>query len=259
MTVQTYAPYQQQQQQYAPQQQYQQYGQQPQQQQPSQKDPFWYRQNAPYLYGVTNAPSNMQLGIENISLKPASANQAQYGIMFNGLMRTVIGGISFQVRLSKNNAPFVQTHSTENGVDQQGQKQYWELITLNVPVKAQILRFAEALIAQQTQQPMQQQYGMQQPQMGMGMPQTMGYGQQQPMYGQQQQQMPMPQMGMQQQQPMQQIPQYGQQAPAYQPPAPQNMGQQTPPADIPADKTAEQPVSETPAVQPDIKEDDLPI
>ncbi|WP_230876747.1 hypothetical protein [Bacillus sp. SRB3LM] len=236
----------------------QQFGQQPQfgQQQQKQSDPFWYRQNSSYLYGVTNAPSNMQLGIENISLKPASANQVPHGIMFNGLLRSVLGTLSFQVRMSpRTQAPFVQTISTENGVDPQtGQKNYWEHINLNPQVKAQILRFAEAMLTGQApmQQP-QQQFGMQQPQQQFGMPmqQPMNQG----MYGmpmqqqfgmQPQQQMPM------QQQPMQ-FPQY-QQQPAYQPPAPQDMAQQT---EQPAQQ--EQPVETGDKVEPQIKEDDLPI
>jgi hypothetical protein len=234
MTVQTYAP------------QYQQFA--PQQQQ-KQSDPFWYRQNSGYLFGVTNAPSNMQLGIENISLKPASANQTPHGILFNGLLRSVIGSISFQVRVSpRTGAPFVQTISTESGVDQQGQKTYWEHINLNPPIKAQILRHAEALMTGQVpmQQPMQQQMYQQQPMGGMPMQQPMGYGQQQPMYGQMQQQMPMQQMGMQQQ-----FPNYGQQAPAYTPPAPQDLGQQAP-----ADKPVDQPADK---VDPPLVEDDLPI
>ncbi|ARO21496.1 hypothetical protein B2J90_29320 (plasmid) [Bacillus tropicus] len=218
-----------------------QYGQQPQfgQQQQKQSDPFWYRQNSSYLYGVTNAPSNMQLGIENISLKPASANQVPHGILFNGLLRSVIGSISFQVRMSpRTQAPFVQTISTENGVDaQSGQKNYWEHINLTPQVKAQILRFAEAMLTGQVpmqQQMPQQQFGMQQPQQQFGM--------------QPQQQMPM------QQQPMQ-FPQFGQQAPAYTPPAPQNMEQQQPVQ--PAQE--EQPVETGDKVEPQIKEDELPI
>ncbi|MEC4620895.1 hypothetical protein VST04_22645 [Bacillus paranthracis] len=241
----------------------QQFGQQPQfgQQQQKQSDPFWYRQNSSYLYGVTNAPSNMQLGIENISLKPASANQVPHGIMFNGLLRSVIGSISFQVRMSpRTQAPFVQTISTENGVDTQtGQKNYWEHINLTPQVKAQILRFAEAMLTGQApmqQQMPQQQFGMQQPQQQFGMPmqQPMNQG----MYGmpmqqqfgmQPQQQMPM------QQQPMQ-FPQFGQQAPAYTPPAPQNMEQQPVQPEQPAEQ---QPVETGDKVEPQIKEDDLPI
>lgn len=243
MTVPTYAP------------QYQQQYQQPQfaPQPQKQSDPFWYRQNSSYLYGVTNAPSNMQLGIENISLKPASANQTPHGILFNGLLRSVIGSISFQVRVSpRTQAPFVQTVSTENGVDQGGQKTYWEHINLNPQVKAQILRFAEALMSGQVaqQQPMQQ-YGMQ-PIGGMPMQQPqMGY--QQPVYGAQ------PQMGMQQ--PMQQFPQYGQQVPAYTPPAPQQMAgnapaEQPPVQNAPAETPAE---GSTPELVNELKEDDLPI
>ncbi|MCU5076813.1 hypothetical protein OB985_04315 [Bacillus cereus] len=241
----------------------QQFGQQPQfgQQQQKQSDPFWYRQNSSYLYGVTNAPSNMQLGIENISLKPASANQVPHGIMFNGLLRSVIGSISFQVRMSpRTQAPFVQTISTENGVDaQSGQKNYWEHINLTPQVKAQILRFAEAMLTGQVpmqQQMPQQQFGMQQPQQQFGMPmqQPMNQG----MYGmpmqqqfgmQPQQQMPM------QQQPMQ-FPQFGQQAPAYTPPAPQNMEQQPVQPEQPAEQ---QPVETGDKVEPQIKEDELPI
>lgn len=244
----------------------QQFGQQPQfgqQQQQKQSDPFWYRQNSSYLYGVTNAPSNMQLGIENISLKPASANQVPHGILFNGLLRSVLGTFSFQVRMSpRTQAPFVQTISTENGVDPQtGQKNYWEHINLTPQVKAQILRFAEAMLTGQVpMQQQQQQFGMQQP-MGMGgMQQPMNYGQQ-PMYNQQpmgmQQQMGM-QQGMQQmpmqQQPMQ-FPQY-QQQPAYQPPAPQSMEQTQQQTEQPVEQ---QPVDTGDKVEPAVKEEDLPI
>lgn len=181
-----------------------------------QADPYWYRQNASYLAGVTNAPSNPQIGIDNISLKPGTKKQAEYGILANGMLQTIIGTVSFQLRLSKSQAPFVQTISTENGVDANGNKRYWEHIVLSPQVKAQILRHYEALVygmpIQQPMQQMQPQYGMPMQQYGMpmqqyGMPQ-MPYGvpQQQMQYGMPQQQfMPQQQMAPQQQR-FQQIP-----------------------------------------------------
>lgn len=147
-------------------------------------DPFWYRQNASYLYGVTSAPSNMQFGIQDIQLTPATANQTPYGIIYNGMLRTVIGIVSFQVRVSKNQAPFVQTISTENGVDEQGQKRYWDHVVLNPQVRAQILRFTDVLVSGAIAAPPVQQFT--QPQ-GYGQQQfapQQGYGQQ-PAYGQQ--------------------------------------------------------------------------
>ncbi|MES9681848.1 hypothetical protein ABWK22_02785 [Gottfriedia acidiceleris] len=238
MTVMQYAP-----QQFMPQQQM--YGM--QQQPQKQTDPFWYRQNTPHLIGVTSGPSNPQFGIENISLKPASANQLPHGILFNGLLRSVIGSISFQVRVSsRTQAPFVQTISTESGVDQQGQKTYWEHINLTPQVKAQVLRFAEALMTGQAPaQPMQQQmYGMPQQQFGMPM-QQMQQPMNQGMYMQ-------PQQFAMQQQPMVQQPviNYGQQQQAYTPPPAQNMETQQPPAE-----------QQTPAddVQPQLQEEELPI
>lgn len=121
-------------------------------------NPFWYREQTPQLIAVTHMNSNMNLGIEDISLKPASANQAQYGILANGLLRCIIGTVSFQVRLSKAGAPFVQTASSE--IDKT-QGKYWEHIVLKAPVKAQILRFFEAsqggvAVQQQTANPYMQ-------------------------------------------------------------------------------------------------------
>jgi hypothetical protein len=217
-------------------------------------NPFWYRQNAGYLYGVTSAPSNMQFGIEDISIKPASANQIPHGILGNGLLKSVVGSISFQIRLSKSNAPFVQTVST--AIDKE-KGEYWEHIMLKAQVKAQILRFFEALQTGQVPpppMPQQQMYGMQ-PQQQFGMQQQFG---QQPMYGMGMQQPPMgmqPQYGMPQQQfgmPQQQqqsFPQYGQPQQQYQPPAPQNMGGQA----------TEQPNTEAQKEVVGLQEDDLPI
>lgn len=223
-----------------------------------QSDPFWYKQNASYLYAVTNAPSNPQLGIESISLKPASSNQVPHGILANGILRSAIGSISFQVRMSpRTNGLFVQTISSKSGQDAQGNDQYWEHIVLNAPVKAQILRHFEALqTGQPIQMPMQQQMGMPQQQFGMqpqyGMQPQMGY--QQPMqqmgYGMQQQPMQQP-MGFGMQQPMQQqFQQFNQfsQQPAYTPPVPQDIGQQQPAEQQSATKTAEE-----------ISDDELPV
>lgn len=218
-------------------------------------NPFWYRQNAGYLYSVTSAPSNMNIGIEDISIKPASANQQPHGILGNGILKSVVGSISFQIRLSKSNAPFVQTISTE--IDKE-KGQYWEHIMLKPQVKAQILRFFEALQTGQVPPPPmpQQMYGM--PQQQFGMQPQMQYGQQ-PMYGmgmqqppmgmQQQFGMPQQQFGMPQQQQQQQFPQYGQMQQQYQPPAPQNMGgQQT-----------EQQSTEAQKEVVGLQEDELPI
>ncbi|UOE58105.1 hypothetical protein [Cytobacillus oceanisediminis] len=219
-----------------------------------QTDPYWYRQNASYLYGVTNSPSNMQFGIEDIRINPGSPAQMQHGILANGYLKSVIGSISFMVRLSpRNGAPFVQTISTENGVDTNGEKTYWDHIVLKPQVKAQILRFFEALQTGQAPQPQQQ--------MNYGMPQnSFGYQQQnfgtQPSYGMPQQNfgMPVPQMY---QQPAQQQPIYPQySAPMYQAPAPQNMinnQSQSPAIDPNASATGNAAPSD------DLKEDDLPI
>ncbi|WP_263117469.1 hypothetical protein [Bacillus subtilis] len=215
-----------------------------------QSDPFWYRNNASYLYGVTNTPSNPRFGIEEISLKPSTSNQIPHGILANGTLRTVVGSISFQIRLSKHQAPFVQTISTP--IDKE-KGQYWEHINLRPQVKAQILRHYEALAnGQMPQQPVQQQpmYGMQQ---GFGMQPQFG---QQQMYGMQ----PQPQMGMQpqfgmQQQPQfnmqsQQFPQFGQQT-AYQPPTPQDMSGQG--------QSSEQSESSDDNQETGLVEDELPI
>lgn len=119
-----------------------------------QSNPFWYRENASYLAGVTGAPSNMAFGIQNIKLNQSSPAQQQYGILVNGVLTTVVGTISFQIRLSKSGAPFVQTISTKvedsNG---QGQDRYWEHIMLNPQVKAQILRHFEVASGGGMQQP----------------------------------------------------------------------------------------------------------
>lgn len=213
-----------------------------------QSNAYWYRENASYLYGVTNAPSNPQLGIQDISIKPATANQTPHGILGNGLLRTVIGSISFQIRLSKSQAPFVQTIST---VIDKEKGDYWEHILLTPQVKAQILRFYEALAYGQTPMPqMNMQQGM------YGMPQQQQFGMpQQNMFQQQQFGMPMqntyqqPQQfgGMQQQQ--QQFPPFPQpQSQQYQPPATQDMGGQQ--------QTETQSTSNAPN---DVAEDDLPL
>jgi hypothetical protein len=112
-----------------------------------QTDPFWYRKNSSATYGVTATPSNVNpnLGIEDIVLKPGSQAQLQHKILSSGLLKTIIGSISFQIKLSGAGAPFVQTISTENGTDEKGNKLYWEHIILKPAVKAQVLRFFEAL------------------------------------------------------------------------------------------------------------------
>ena len=108
------------------------------------KDPFWYRTNASYLIGVTNADNNPNFGIQKITLNPGSQAQVNVGILYSGLLRTVIGNISFQIVLSKSGAPFVRTVST--AIDKE-QGKYWEHIQLTPQVKAQILRHYEAVTA----------------------------------------------------------------------------------------------------------------
>lgn len=121
---------------------------------------YWYRENASYLYQVTSAPTNMMLGIEDISLKPASENQKEYGIIANGSLRTVVATITFQLIADKQGYPYVSTISTPYGPEDN--KQYWDHIILRPQVKAQILRFFDVLtgaapVQQQTQPWMQQQ------------------------------------------------------------------------------------------------------
>lgn len=164
------------------------YQQQPQQQMyggtpEKQSNPFWYRENSGYLVGVTNAPSNPMLGIENIILNPRTGNQPAT-LLANGRLATMIGQVTFQVFAStKNGAPYVSTISVKNN-----NNTYFEHILLKPQVKAQILRFYEAWSTStgtmMTQQPMPQMN------VGFGMPQ-------------QQMQVPQPQQAVQQPQQMQ--------------------------------------------------------
>jgi cell division protein FtsN len=125
-----------------------------------QTDPFWYRKNSSATYGVTPQPSNVNpnLGIDDIVIKPGSQAQLKHKILASGLLKTIVGSISFQIKLSHANNPFVQTISTENGVDEKGEKLYWEHIILKPAVKAQIMRFYEALQTGQPIQPATQAY-----------------------------------------------------------------------------------------------------
>ncbi|MFE4029193.1 hypothetical protein ACFX4N_23850 [Priestia sp. YIM B13551] len=203
-------------------------------------NPFWYRQNSGYLLGVTSAPSNPAIGVDDIILRDVTPAQMEHNFLYNGTLRTAIGSISFQVKVSQHNAPYVQTISTE--IDKE-KGEYWEHINLTPQVKAQILRYVDARQSGQVpmQQPMmgmqqnpyamqQNPYGMQQPMMGMqqnpyAMQQQMGYPQQ-PMMGMQQN----PMFGMQQQQQpigMQPQPQYGQPAQTFVPPTAQTLGTNT--------------------------------
>lgn len=105
-------------------------------------NPFWYRENAPFLLGVTNAQSNHSLGVANIRLTDTNANQKQYGILAQGLLTTVVGTISFQVIVSqRTNAPYVSTISTKGNNDQ-----YWDHVLLTPQVRAQILRHFESCL-----------------------------------------------------------------------------------------------------------------
>ncbi|MEK1829105.1 hypothetical protein AAAC51_08100 [Priestia megaterium] len=108
------------------------------------RDPFWYRKNSGYLYKVTNTASNPAIGVNEIKLTPGSKNQVEVGIIANGILKTVVGSLSFQIKQSRNNAPFVSTVAT---VIDKEKKQYFEHINLNTTTKAQILRFFEALSA----------------------------------------------------------------------------------------------------------------
>ena len=154
-----------------------------------QSNPFWYRENAGYLVGVTNAPSNPMFGIENIVLKPRTGNQPTT-LLANGQLSLTAGLVTFQVFLSsKSGAPYISTHSTRNT-----NGTYYEHILLKPQAKAQILRFYEMWATTQSMpQQMQQQYAM--PQMPMQPQYTMPQMPQMPQYTQS---MAMPQMPVQQ-------------------------------------------------------------
>lgn len=102
-------------------------------------NPFWYREPDSNLIGVTAANSNISFGIQNIKLHIGSAKQLPHGILANGIITTVVGTFSFQIQLSKSNAPFVQTTS-----EKRPDGTYWQPILLRPQVKAQILRHFEA-------------------------------------------------------------------------------------------------------------------
>lgn len=103
-----------------------------------QSNPFWYRENAGYLVGVTNAPSNPMFGIENIILTQRTGNQPAT-LLANGRLATIVGQLTFQIFASgKTGAPYVSTISVKNN-----NGTYYEHMLLKPQVKAQILRFFE--------------------------------------------------------------------------------------------------------------------
>lgn len=147
-----------------------------------QSNPFWYRENAPYLMQVTSMPANEALGIKSISLRRGTARQLEKGIEYGGNVR--FHGLSIWMnvaRSSKNGALYISTASDATGKFDQGtgREEYFEHISLDPAVKAQILRHAEACLSGQMA-PMQSQS---QPQAYNNAPQ--GYGQQPQGYGNQ--------------------------------------------------------------------------
>lgn len=192
-----------------------------------QSNPFWYRENAGYLTGVTNGPSNPMFGIEGITLNPRSGNQPAT-LLANGRMATMIGHVSFQIFTSSKGAPYVSVNSTKN----EKNNTYYEHVLLKPQVKAQILRYYEAWacsggMQQMAQQPMQNNFGfgMQMPQMQMPQQQMQAPQPQQVQQPDMMQMMMAMQQMQQQMAQMQQVPTGTQQQEAPPAPAPESTQQ----------------------------------
>lgn len=219
--------------------------QQPQQYYPGtpekQSNPFWYRENAGYLVGVTNAPSNPMLGIENIILSQRTGNQPAT-LLANGRLVTMIGQVTFQVfASSKNGAPYVSTISVKNN-----NNSYYEHILLKPQVKAQILRFFEAWASGTMMgQPMAQ-------------PMNVGFNAPQQFVPQQQMQVPQPQMQVPQPQQPQQADMV-QMMMAQMQQMQQQMAQMTAGVALQQNAPAEQPAEPANAEGTPVTEEELPI
>lgn len=119
-----------------------------------QSNPFWYRENLPFLMQVTNMPANEAIGVLGISLRKGTKAQLENNIMYGGHLRTAVGTFWFNVKRQKDNGSwYVSTVSTDTGQVEvaTGKKRYFDHMNLNAVVKAQILRHAEACYSGQMQ------------------------------------------------------------------------------------------------------------
>ena len=115
-------------------------------------NPFWYLEHTDDLEMVTSDDNNMALGIEKILAFAPSDKQAEYGTICNVKIITIVGEIGgLNVKEAKDGSGAISVFTSSRAYQKEGkeEKTYYNDVTLNKAVKAQILSFIETCLVEE--------------------------------------------------------------------------------------------------------------
>jgi hypothetical protein len=113
-----------------------------------QNTPDWYRHDTEELAGVTNLPTNKELGLDNVLVFDPSDAQMENGMVCAVILKTLVGDIRGTIYQSKN-APgtlYLRPPQSREENEETGEVKYHDEVKLPSKLIAQVLRFMETQV-----------------------------------------------------------------------------------------------------------------
>lgn len=110
----------------------------------------WYMHDTPELAGVTNLPTNPEIGLNNIILFGSNENQRNAKVVCAGVLKTVVGDINVTIFESKTTPGTMYVRAPQ--VSRQGANGEVERIDevkLTNKIRAQVLRYMHTQVVMQ--------------------------------------------------------------------------------------------------------------
>lgn len=102
----------------------------------------WYMHDTPELAGVTNLPTNTEIGLNNIILFQSNENQRNAKVICAGVLKTVVGDINVTIFESKTTPGTMYVRApqvTRQGTN--GEVEHIPEVQLTNKIRAQVLRY----------------------------------------------------------------------------------------------------------------------
>lgn len=102
----------------------------------------WYMHDTPELAGVTNLPTNIEIGLNNIILFESNENQRNAKVICAGVLKTVVGDINVTIFESKTTPGTMYVRAPQvSRTKSDGQVEHIPEVQLTNKIRAQVLRY----------------------------------------------------------------------------------------------------------------------
>lgn len=110
--------------------------------------PDWYRHDTENLAGVTNLPSNKEIGLDQILIFPPSEAQVESGMVCAVILKTIVGDIRGTVYQSKQSPGtiYLRPPQSKEENEETGEVKWHDEVKMTSKLIAQVLRHIETQV-----------------------------------------------------------------------------------------------------------------